>query len=160
LLRRERGATAASGIRRVLIFLGERGVGNNTRSAAIPNKHQTGIGRCMRQALVQSDSGHGGNPGLNVAAGAERSSARGWEHHSEADRRERAQLQPEAGRRGRELLSTGSSGGSRADFLGHLAQHDLRCLDRGLVRFGPRARFLKVGPFCLLGRRSGGIDEH
>jgi hypothetical protein len=34
--------------------------------------------------------------------------------------RERAQLQPEAGRRGR-LLSSGPSGGGRADLLDHLA---------------------------------------
>ena len=39
------------------------------------------------------------------------SSARGWDHHSEGDRRERAQLQPEAGRRGQELLSRGPSSG-------------------------------------------------
>jgi hypothetical protein len=29
--------------------------GNNTRSAAIPNKHQTGVDRCLRQALVPSE---------------------------------------------------------------------------------------------------------
>jgi hypothetical protein len=39
------------------------------------------------------------------------SSARGWDHHSEGDRRERPQLQPEAGRRGQELLSRGPSSG-------------------------------------------------
>jgi hypothetical protein len=44
----------------------ERRVGNNMRCAAIPNKHQTGIGRCMRQALVPSDSSHGGNPVLKT----------------------------------------------------------------------------------------------
>ena len=65
------------------------------------------------------------------------SSARGWDHHSEGDRRERAQLQPEAGQRARELLSSGRSGAGRADLLDHLAQHVRR-------RPAPRERRLWV----------------
>ena len=59
----------------------ERRVGNNMRCAAIPNKHQTGIGRCMRQALVPSDSSHGGNPVLKTGIRQEKnmnSNAYGW----------------------------------------------------------------------------------
>src|ERR1700675_4049062 len=44
----------------------------------------------------------------------------GGKNHSEVDRRERAQLQPEAGRRARELLSSAPSGGGHADLLDHL----------------------------------------
>jgi TQO small subunit DoxA len=72
-------------------------------------------------------------------------SARGWEHHSEADRRERAQLQPEAGRHERELLSSGPSGGGRADLLDHLAQHVLRPPMPGEYRLWSHGRLSSSG---------------
>jgi hypothetical protein len=75
------------------------------------------------------------------------------DHHSENDRRERAQLQPEAGRRGQELLSRGPSSGGHADLLDHLARYVLRqpvLRERRLwVKDGPilsQARSRSKGP--------------